>query len=146
MSIDSLAAKRALTSAGIVGGTSVLLSKGLGLKFEMALGTALASSLIFDFYVNKSDLESSVVVAKTEMGRHIREEDALTGNTYSAAVVAGCVALLAGATILLGSYAPTYPYNYEGGGGRNRATRCTVAGWNRCCPGRVASGFCNGHN
>ena len=118
MSIDSLAAKRALTSAGIVGGTSALLNKGLGLDLKLALGTALASSLLFDFYVNKAELTKNVEVAKTEIGRVIEREDAATGNIHTASIVTGCVAVLAGASFLLGSYRAVRPaIAIDGGGG-----------------------------
>ena len=105
--VDDQAARRALVSSGIVGLTTVLMTKTLGVQVEVSLPVGVATAIALDYLINRNMDQAAATITRNAIGDFIKREmtgQATTRSVYEEQLLTGVTALLAGATIEIGRY------------------------------------------
>ena len=93
-SVDDLAARRALISAGIVGGGSLFLTKVFDLKPDIAVPVAIAASLLTDYSINRGEILRTIQFTKKFIRDRVLNGEVTATDELAAYLVAGFVAIL----------------------------------------------------
>ena len=93
-SADNLAARRALITAGIVGGGSALMTELLGVKKRYSFPTALVASLLIDYTINRREIRREIRVSAEFLEKSTKDGKVKTDDPGYAQLVAGFLALL----------------------------------------------------
>ena len=91
--MENLAAKRALTSTGVIGLSSLLLTKLFGVDMKVSLPVGMATGLTVDYYQNLTAYKKGVRIVSSRLSEY--EDELNDGNPYMDALLTGVLAVLA---------------------------------------------------
>ena len=90
--MENLAARRALTSTGVIGLSAVLLNKVANLDFKVALPLGMATGLATDYLTNIREYREAIKIFSGRLRAH---EKRGTLDPYMASVMTAITAILA---------------------------------------------------
>ena len=91
--MENLAAKRALTSTGVIGLSSLLLTKLFGIDLKVSLPVGMATGLTVDYYQTLDSYKKSIRIVSGTLSEY--ENKLNNGSPFMDALMTGVLAVLA---------------------------------------------------
>ena len=120
--MENLAAKRALTSSGVIGLSALLLTKVANIDLRVSLPIGMAAGLSVDYLTNLDEYRKAIRIFSNRLLEH---EKRGTRDPYMSSVMTAILAILAlnKASIVTGAYRDLFELSDggpPGGGGGGR--------------------------